>query len=87
MARSLSTNDTTLADAQVIFHKTATGMQIKVTVVSTDGSFHAAYDEDLSDALAAMVAAATITAAQRTAFVAVAQALRQRARAALSLTV
>lgn len=87
MSRTLSTNDATLADAQVLFHKTAAGMQIKVTVHSTDGSFHASYDEDLSTALAAMVTAGTITSAQRTAFVAVAQALRARARAALSLDV
>lgn len=85
MARSYSTDDTTLADAQVIFHKAASGMQMKVVLSSTDGGIHLYYDEDLSAALTAMVNAGTITGAQRTAFLAVAQELRRRARTALNM--
>lgn len=87
MPRSLSTDDATLADAQAIFYREqGSGIRLKVTVHTTTREAHYTHDEDLSAALNAMVGASTITAAQRTAFNAVMQALRERARAALALT-
>lgn len=88
MAKSFtySTNDSTLANCDVRFYREpGSGMRFRIMVVSDDGAWTEIYDEDLSDALTAMVGAGAITGAQRTAFQAVASALRQRARAGTNM--
>lgn len=88
MPKTLSTSDATLANTGLKLYRDIGGAGVRYACIvrSDDNSYFIEHDEDLTDALAAMVTAGTITGAQRTAFAAVAQALRQRARAAVNLT-